>query len=87
MPKPTLGRIVHYRLTEYDVASIQALLTVHRNHAAVGDVCAAVIVRIWDTPGPAMVNLQVLIDGQATYWVTSRCEGDEDGKWSWPLQE
>ena len=84
MPIPALGQIVHYRLAEYDVASIQALPTAHRNPAAVGDVCAAVIVRVWTTPGPGMVNLQVLIDGQATYWAPSRYEGDEDGTWSWP---
>ncbi|GAA4560510.1 hypothetical protein [Planotetraspora kaengkrachanensis] len=29
-------------------------------------------------------NLQVLLDGNDAYWATSRTEGDEPGRWSWP---
>lgn len=81
---PTVGRIVHYRLSDADAAAIRSLPTVHLNPVQAGQVCAAVIVRVWgDTPESA-VNLQVLLDGLGTYWATSRCQGDGDGSWSWP---
>lgn len=104
--KPSVGRIVHYVLTDYDAAAInkrrsdfqafrsnfsgpsdpgQAGADGHMahvgNHAAEGQVCAAIIVRIFG--GPA-VNLQVILDGNDTYWATSRTEGAEPGMWAWP---
>lgn len=82
---PTLGRIVHYRLSAADVGLIQ-----HRrdaddiacNAVREGDVYAAVIVRVF---GPVTaVNLRVLLDGDDTYWATSRLPGDQPGRWDWP---
>lgn len=32
----------------------------------------------------SMCNLQVLLDGNDTYWATSRVEGDQPGTWAWP---
>lgn len=54
------------------------------NHAAAGQVYPAVIVRIWDTAPEPGCNLQVLLDGNDTYWATSRHEGDGNGHWFWP---
>lgn len=106
---PTLGRIVHYKLTKHDAAAInkrrldfqlfrsnfsgpsdpgQAGADGHvahiGNQVAAGEVYAATIVRAWgDTPESA-VNLQVHMDGNDSFWATSRTVGDGEGHWSWP---
>jgi hypothetical protein len=46
-----------------------------------GEQYPAVVVR---TFGGTTVNLQVSLDGNDTYWVASRSEGDGPGFWSWP---
>jgi hypothetical protein len=86
MPAPTIGRIVHYTLTEADAAAINkrrtgALVDRVGNHATAGDICPAMIVRTFG--GPA-ANLQVVLDGTDSFWVTSRTEGTEPGTWAWP---
>jgi hypothetical protein len=59
--------------------------TGHQAHAGnqvrAGDQFPAVIVAIW---GPESVNLQVLLDGNDTYWATSRRGGGLHGEWQWP---
>ncbi len=90
--QPSVGRIVHYTLTQQDAVEINrrraGRATRDRvdaqtlgNHAAEGEVCAAIIVRTFG--GPA-ANLQVHLDGTDTYWATSRTEGDDAGHWHWP---
>jgi hypothetical protein len=87
-PMPTIGRIVHYTLTDHDAQAIatkfpQMVDGVQvRNSASAGDVFPAVIVRAW--PGDVAVNLKVMLDGYAEHWVTSRSEGQHSGSWSWP---
>lgn len=101
--QPTIGRIVHYRLSQYDADAINkrradaknlnaAGVTVTLasqelgpqihvgNHATAGDVCPAMVVRTFG----AAANLQVFLDGNDTYWATSRTEGDTNGAWTWP---
>ncbi|HEY9473021.1 MAG TPA: hypothetical protein VIS06_04110 [Mycobacteriales bacterium] len=86
---PTIGRIVHYRLSAQDAAIIRdrrAATGAHGNPALEGDVYPAEIVRVFgpaDNPDRA-VNLQVGLDGEDTYWATSRTEGDGPGTWFWP---
>jgi hypothetical protein len=46
-----------------------------------GQAYPAMVVRVFGGPN---VNLQVWLDGNDTYWATSRGEGDGDGCWSWP---
>lgn len=41
----------------------------------------AVVVR---TFGGEYCNLQVLLDGNDTFWASSRCEGFGPNTWSWP---
>lgn len=107
-PPPSIGRIVHYTLTEQDAVEInrrradfqtfrsnfsgpsdpgQAGADGHiahiGNRAEAGQVYPAVIVRI-RAETTVTCNLQVLLDGNDTCWVTSRAEGTEAGRWSWP---
>lgn len=97
--QPSIGRVVHYRLTEHDAKDINRRRTdFHEsrsadertgfvghvgNHAAEGDVYPATIVRVWNET-TATCNLQVLLDGTDTYWATSRAEGPDAGNWHWP---
>jgi hypothetical protein len=99
---PTIGRIVHYRLSKADATEINRRRKHFKesppatwgyqahvgNHAAAGQVFPADIVRIFsDNPDDkTAVNLQVKLDGTDTYWATSRTCGDEDGQWSWPAR-
>jgi hypothetical protein len=53
------------------------------NPAREGDVCAAMVVRVFD-PSVSTANLQVHLDGNDTYWATSRQEGVGPGSWMWP---
>jgi hypothetical protein len=85
---PAIGRIVHYTLTEVDVSLINSSIDAmqrHHNVARAGDVYPAMVVRVFDTSASA--NLQVFIDGDWSYWVTSREEGDEPGTWAWPPRD
>jgi hypothetical protein len=82
--QPTIGRIVHYRLSSDDVARVRALPTVHINPVNTGDTYPAVVVRVFETATNGEANLQVLLDGQAQLWVTSAKPGDGPGTWSWP---
>jgi hypothetical protein len=82
---PTVGRIVLYRLNAGDVALIDRRLPEHlehRNAVYEGDVYPAMVVRVFDPSTTA--NLQVFLDGDCSYWATSRTESGEPGHWSWP---
>lgn len=84
---PTIGRIVHYKLSEQDVLSINDQRLAHRSAGNVprkGDVYPAMIVRTWGEQIGASVQLQVYLDGSDTYWATSRTEGKAEGQYVWP---
>jgi hypothetical protein len=53
------------------------------NQALASQVYPAVVVRVFPDANGAC-NLQVLLDGNDAYWATSRTEGEEPGRWSWP---
>jgi hypothetical protein len=84
---PSVGRIVHYRLSAEDCVKIRYQQTRviggdRGNHVTEGDVCAALVVRV---NGADSVNLQVFLDGPDVYWATSRPEHEEEsGCWFWP---
>ena len=85
--KPTVGRIVHYALSEYDIAAInrgtQRQFNNIGNAVEVGQICPAMIVRVFDPEGGSgTANLQVFLDGSDSYWATSRKNGDEPGTWT-----
>lgn len=89
---PSVGRIVHYCLSEDDCEKINYQRTrtiglsrgnaVHR-----ADIYPATIVRV--NAGDS-VNLQVHLDGPDTHWATSRESGPDgttgslEGRWFWP---
>ena len=94
---PTPGRVVAYTLTEHDAeqinrrrrharasdaASGQTGVIIHSgNTAAAGEVYPMVIVRCWGTTKESAVNAQVLLDGNDTFWATSRVQGEGPGQW------
>lgn len=83
---PTIGRIVHYRLSDQDIELIadrRRETGEQGNAARPGDVYPAMVVR---TFGDILnVNLQVFLDGPDTLWVTSRGYSVEtEGCWFWP---
>lgn len=88
MDNPTIGRIVHYRLSDQDIE----LIAEHRretdrqgNTAYAGDVYPALVVRVFDIDGVMSANLQVFLDGPDTFWATSRGYSTEtEGCWFWP---
>lgn len=51
-----------------------------------GDQLPMLIVRVWgDRPG-SLVNGQVFLDGNDTYWVRSIAEGEANGEYRWPTR-
>lgn len=93
---PTIGRSVHYRASAYDADRINkrrkdayksgsyaeenGTIAHVGNDVAEGQIFPAIVVRVWS----GSVNLQVLLDGNDTYWATSRSEGEDPGQWAWP---
>jgi hypothetical protein len=54
------------------------------NTVSAGDVFPAIVVRRWGDTPESVIQLQVFLDGNDTYWVTSVAEGDGERHWSWP---
>ncbi len=76
--KPSIGRIVHYKITAQDAVQANkrraALETTGPaahigNELRAGEVYPAMMVRVWG-PG-SLVQLQVFLDGNDTLWATS----------------
>jgi hypothetical protein len=109
--KPTIGRIVIYKLGSGDAGLINkrrsdfdAYLGKHARHTvpepgdpgatghvghvgnrvAEGDEYPAMVVRIFPGNNIGTVNLKVQLDGDDTYWATSRIHGESPGEWHWP---
>ena len=107
--KPTIGQIVHYRISDYDAQEINRRRTdagaftrtlagsinpgehgrtghvLHSgNSVSEGQVYPAFVVA---TFGGTSANLHVLLDGNDTFWATSRTEGSEPGQWYRPEHE
>lgn len=92
---PTIGRIVHYTLSDQDAVLINkrrddsfVAETAHSigNMARGGDVYPAMVVRVFEggTEANGVCNLQVFLDGNDTFWATSRTEGEGELHWFWP---
>jgi len=80
--KPTIGRIVIYRLADHDKETLRARGASNPNNGA--DEAPAVVVRAWSD---TCVNLQVLLDGEGTLWLGSvqlADAPDQPRRWRWP---
>ncbi len=76
-PAPTVGRIVHYVLTESDIARIPW----GGGNATPGQITPAIVV---SDVGNGALNLHAFPEAQTSVWVYARGEGSEPGQWSWP---
>lgn len=82
--KPTVGRIVIYRVQESEVATNSG-----------STVAPAVVVRVWGDAEDALVNLKVLFDGSEIGWRTSVPFAGTDTNeghakpfsWYWPTRD
>lgn len=45
-----------------------------------------IIVRTWGNTAESAVQGQVLLDGNDTFWATSRVVGEAAGNWMWPAR-
>jgi len=84
---PHLGATVIYQLASYDVDQISKQREGQpRTFNDARETCRypAIVVATW---GGTQVNLQVFLDGNDTYWATSRQLGDEPGSWAWPSSD
>jgi len=95
----TVGRVVHYVLSEKDAQIINdrnaigndlsleerilALVYHGGNRVREGQHCAMVIVHIWNSEG--FINGKVLLDGLSDFWATSLYYSDlkVPGSWHW----
>ncbi len=95
---PSIGRIVHYRLTESEVLDItrrrdhgrgsrsasktKSGAMVHTGNPVVAGELVPLIIT---KAGPeTLVNGQVTLDGNDSLWVTCASEGHNHGEWEWP---
>lgn len=99
--KPTIGRIVHYRLSRQDADEIAATRGTRGSGAVSGmpvsiragnpvkegDTFPAMIVRTWGDAPESAVQLQVFLDGNDTHWATSVQVGEGPRTFSWPTRD
>jgi hypothetical protein len=82
-PAATVGQIVLYTLGPGDATQIDRQQPMNspprRNPVAAGHIYPAVITAVWSA---GCANLVVLLDGDGTYWATSRTAGDGQGHWT-----
>lgn len=82
---PTVGRTVLYTISASDESFLASRFSdqIGRtlNKPRAGDVYPAVIVRVFSEFG---ANLKVQLDGEPTFWATSRGPGEGEGHWAWP---
>lgn len=96
---PTIGRIVHYRLTKEDAERtnqrrIDAVVNAERMRterpgfqAHVGKLLRGgdvVPMMIVAAQRPGLVNGQAILDGNDSLWVMAARLGDGPGEWFWP---
>ena len=85
--KPTIGRIVLYRLRKEEIEVIE-----RRRSKGIGEgnpiredsTFPMIIVRVWGETPESCVNGRVLLDGNDSVWATSVSVGEGPGTFSWP---
>lgn len=83
---PTVGRVVHYRVSAEEAAQITER---HRsaggNYAQEGDVYPLLITRVWGDQEYSSFNGTLFLDGpNSTLWITSTHIGDGPRHCFWP---
>lgn len=97
---PTLGRIVHYTLTEADAVRVNRRRWDFERHRTRDTYHDTGYVAHWGAEVAAgdtyamvvtrtfawtnAINGTVLLDGNDTLWVQGVLEGEKEGCWSWP---
>lgn len=99
--EPTVGRVVAYKLSQMDADAINKRyadtarhLMSHRansngvqihfgNRVHVGQTLPLIVTAVFQSH---LVNGQAFLDGNDTYWATSRAQGDDEGQWNWPVK-
>ena len=85
---PSLGRIVHYTLSQYDADTINqrrgAGSAFQGNVVKEGDVFPLIITRVWGSSEDSAFNGQLMLDGNDTRWITSTSIGEGPTKCIWP---
>lgn len=81
MNKPSIGRIVIYKVTQSD-KDLWREGNVKCHTTNIVDELPAMIVQVWSD---TCVNLKVELDGLGQMWKTSITEGDLEGQWHWPV--
>lgn len=56
------------------------------NRVREGDVFPALIVRAWGTTPESSANIQVMLDGNDTFWATSVSVGEGPRRFAWPTR-
>jgi hypothetical protein len=87
--KPTLGRIVLYRVSATDAARIEARRAeaIRANIVREGDVYPLLITRVWGEEEGSAFNGTLFLDGPDTQWITSTSIGDGPAECFWPVRE
>lgn len=97
-PVPSIGRIVHYRLSEEDAHKINrrrndateaAHMMIHTGflrHVGSSAYGGQIVSMIITLVLPASINGQAVLDGNDSFWLQSVQRGDEPGTWDWPPQ-
>lgn len=88
-PDPTLGRIVHYTLTDEDVRRLdndRITTLAYGNLPHAGDSVPAIVVGGMNADAPRTVNLQACLDGNDRLWIANAAEGEEAGQWHYPVK-
>lgn len=83
---PKMGRVVVYVLSGVDAQVIAARRPIgyNGNPVCAGDEFPMIITRVWS---PSIVNGQVILDGDDSYWVTSAEISHDPAhrRWHWPV--
>jgi len=86
MQNVTVGRTVLYRMLSSDCEQLKQQPPEQNNEHEAGQLVPALVLRVWGE-GANRANLRVSVDGNATLWKTSICEGPGVGQWQWPERE
>lgn len=88
MQKPSIGRIVHYRLSGEDAYLINGRRRFapesKGNTVTEGESYPMIITRVWGEHPESAVNGQVFLDGDDVLWATSVTVGEGPRTFSWP---